>query len=408
MENVLNRVVISGLGVVSSLGIGKEFFGQNIFQGQSGISKISTFDVSKYRCQYAGEIKIFTPEHFINKRRSRRMGRASQMAVAASKLAVKDAQLSPSELSQVRTGICMGTTMGEPQVMERLDEQYFPDTSLDIDAAAAFSYPASSIPTHVASELKLNATNILFSNACAAGNYALGYAFDLIRRGEADRMLVGGADALSRVAFTGFSRLFAVAPEKCRPFDKNREGMIPGEGAGMLLLETLESAQKRGAQVYAEVLGYGMSCDARHMTIPSRTGVVKALKKSLHNAGVRPEEIDYISAHGTGTKENDEIECRALQEVFGERSRTIPASSIKSMLGHTMGAASALESIACCLAIQEQKIPPTINYEKPDSKCKIDCVPNVGRECKMQVVLNNSQAFGGNNACVVFCRRWGD
>jgi 3-oxoacyl-[acyl-carrier-protein] synthase II len=211
----------------------------------------------------------------------------------------------------------------------------------------------------------------------------------------------GGVDAFSRVAFTGFNRLLAMAPEKCQPFDKNRKGMMLGEGAGVLLLESLEHAQKRGAKIYVEMLGYGLSCDAHHMTQPSEEGIARCMEKALKEAGVSIDKVDYISAHGTGTPQNDKAECTALKKVFGERAKSIPCSSIKSMLGHTMGAASAIESIACCLAIRDQILPPTINFETLDTECDIDSVPNFARKCKMNTILNNSYAFGGNNSCLV-------
>ncbi len=245
---------------------------------------------------------------------------------------------------------------------------------------------------------------LAFSTACAAGNYAIGQAFDLIKAGKADYVLAGGADSISRIVFTGFSRLFAMAPEKCQPFDKNRKGLLQGEGAAILFLETLESAQKRNVNIYAEILGYGLSCDGYHMTTPSVEGVSKAMKKAIFNSKVKLSEVDYISAHGTGTRENDKAECHAINKVFGERTKQIPVSSIKSILGHTMGAASAFETIACCLVIKNNQIPPTINFYTNDEECDIDCVPNDSREKEVGVVLNNSQAFGGNNACLVLKR----
>ena len=226
----------------------------------------------------------------------------------------------------------------------------------------------------------------------------------MLFRSKADVMIAGGVDAFSKIAFTGFNRLLAMAPEKCQPFDKNRKGMMLGEGSGMMVLETLESAIKRKAFVYAEVLGYGLSCDAADMTASHWDVIKKATQKALRNSDVRADQVDYISAHGTGTIENDRVECRAIEAVFGKRSKEIPISSIKSMLGHTLGAAAAIEAIACCLAIKEQKLPPTVNFETRDPECDIDCVPNKARKHKVKVALNNSQAFGGNNASVVFRR----
>jgi len=246
---------------------------------------------------------------------------------------------------------------------------------------------------------KAKGENVLIPNACAAGNYAISYGFDLIRKGEIEFAIVGGADALSRVAFQGFQRLYAMSPGVCSPFDKNRQGMLLGEGAGILILESLERAKKRNATIYAKVLEYGLSCDAYNMTIPNRIGIKKAMAKAVKNATISVDEIDYISAHGTGTTQNDKEESNAINEVFG--GRKVAVSSIKSMLGHTLGAASALEALVCCLALKNDTIPPTINFKTPDPECNIDCVPNKARRIKLNKVLNNGFAFGGNNCCVV-------
>jgi 3-oxoacyl-[acyl-carrier-protein] synthase II len=241
----------------------------------------------------------------------------------------------------------------------------------------------------------------LFSTACAAGNYAIGYGYDLICLNRADIILAGASDPFSRISFTGFNQFSAVAPERCQPFDKNRKGMMVAEGSGILVLESLESALKRGAHIYAEILGYGLSCDANHMTQPSAEGMGACMIKAMSSSGVGKEDVDYISAHGTGTLANDRTECSAIKEVFGERYRDIPVNSIKSMLGHTMGAASALEAIACSLVVKNDIIPPTINFETADPECDIDCVPNKSRQYVVNIALNNSYAFGGNNASLV-------
>src|SRR3989338_9250802 len=309
-QNSNRRVVVTGLGVVSSLGIGWQEFWKNLLAGKSGISKITAFDTSKYDRHYGGEVKDFDATNFISQRKVPRLGRATQMAIAASKLALKDAHLGLIDVKGSKSGVCVGTTMGEPQIMERVDEKSFKNgNKLEYDFNSSMSYPASSIANHVANYLKLEAMNTVFSTACSSGNYAIARAYDLIRRGKCDFMLAGGSDALSRIAFTGFGRLYAMAPEKCCPFDKKRQGMILGEGAGMLLLESLETAKKRRAHIYAEILGYGMSCDAYHMSEPKVEGVEKALKKALKSSNISPDEVDYISAHGTGTIENDAAEC---------------------------------------------------------------------------------------------------
>ncbi|MDP2939973.1 MAG: beta-ketoacyl-[acyl-carrier-protein] synthase family protein [Candidatus Omnitrophota bacterium] len=394
------RVVVTGLGIVSSIGIGWRDFWQNLIKGKSGISKITSFDTKEYDRHFGGEVKDFKPEEFIDRRKIKRMGRSSQLAVSASKLALEDARLKIKDIAKQRAGVCVGTTMGESQLMEHMDRIWTTRGDKYIDSMHIFLYPTSIIPTEIAQEFKLHANNLIFSNACAAGNYSIGYAFDLIKNERADLMLAGGVDAFSRINFVGFGRLYAIAPEICQPFDKNRKGMLVSEGAGMLVLESLESALKRKAPIYAEILGYGLSCDAYQMTTASVEGVAECLKKSLRESNIKPEDVDYISAHGTGTPTNDKVECAAIKNVF-KNYKKIPISSIKSMLGHTMGAAAAIEAIVCCLTIKNGIIPPTINYETADPNCDIDCVPNEARKQTVNIALNNSQAFGGNNACVV-------
>ncbi|MFA5060628.1 MAG: beta-ketoacyl-[acyl-carrier-protein] synthase family protein [Candidatus Omnitrophota bacterium] len=398
------RVVITGLGVVSSLGIGWEDFWPNIMAGKSGISKIESFDTAPYDRHFGGEVKNFNPEHFIDKRKIPQLGRASQMAIAASKLALKDAKIKLDELAKRKCGVCIGTTMGESQAIESMVKQITDSGRFNAKKILILEYPADSIAANVSRYFGFKERSFLFANACAAGNYSIGYAHDLISSGKAEYMLAGGADALSRIAFTGFGRLYAMAPEKCQPFDKNRKGMMLGEGSGILFLESLDSAKKRKAHIYAEILGYGLSCDAFEMTAPKIEGVVKAMERSIKQSGIQKEEISYVSAHGTGTPENDTAECQAINKALGSNTPKVPVSSIKSMLGHTMGAAAALEAIACCLSIEKQEVPPTINLEAQDPECKIDCVPGKGRKHKVGTVLNNSQAFGGNNACVAMRR----
>jgi 3-oxoacyl-[acyl-carrier-protein] synthase II len=238
--------------------------------------------------------------------------------------------------------------------------------------------------------------------ACAAGNYALAHASDAIRYGEATLMLAGGSDAFSRITYTGFARLGAIAPARCQPFDKLRKGMVPGEGAAILVLEHRDRAIARGAKIYAELVGYGLTCDANHMTAPHGDGAARAMQIAMTDAGVRPDEIGYISAHGTGTAVNDRIETMAVKQAFGDAAYRVPMSSIKSMLGHTMGAASAIEAAACSLAVRDDRIPPTINFENPDPECDLDIVPNAARHVPVELSMNNAYAFGGNNASVIF------
>jgi 3-oxoacyl-[acyl-carrier-protein] synthase II len=256
-------------------------------------------------------------------------------------------------------------------------------------------------PAAIAKEFGVPGGAMMFATACSAGNYAIGYGVDQIRMGRSNLIIAGASDAFSRVGFTGFNQFKAVAPERCQPFDRDRKGMMVAEGAGVVILESLKHAQQRGASVYAEILGYGLSCDAFHMTSSSVEGLARCMKRALRESGISPDEVDYVSAHGTGTLTNDRNECAALAEVFGGRLPSLPVSSVKSMLGHTMGAASAIEAIVCALAVKHDIIPPTINYETPDPDCPIDCVPNIARKHPVTIAMNNSYAFGGNNACLI-------
>jgi 3-oxoacyl-[acyl-carrier-protein] synthase II len=392
---------MTGLGVISSIGIGWEEFWDNLLKGKSGISPVMSFDTSNQFTHNGGEVGNFKPEEFIPGNNINSLSRASQMALAAATLAIRDADLSLRELSGLRAGVCIGTTMGSIQTMEKIDEMIVAEKKHQISDDLIRQVPTHSTPSVIAETLSLRGPNLMFSTACAAGNYAIGYGLDLIRLGRAEILLAGGAEPLSKVAFTGFNQFSAVAPEKCQPFDKSRKGMMVAEGAGLVVLEPLENALKRKARIYAEVLGYGLSCDAFHMTSSSTEGLVACIRKAMRETGITAEHVDYISAHGTGTLTNDRNESAAIKEVFGPLSAKIPVSSIKSMLGHTMGAASAIEAIACALAVHNDMIPPTINYETPDPECDIDCVPNQSRKHTVTIALNNSYAFGGNNACLV-------
>lgn len=393
------RVVITGLGIISSIGIGKDAFWDNLIAGKSGISEVTAFDTSKHATHLGGEVKNFKPEDFISKNRIKLTGRASQLAIAATKLALKDAGLDEKSISDLRTSVCLGTTMGEIQSVESVDHKWIRSGKKEIEKWPVYQSPVNNIPSNVAIEFKFKGRNRIFTTACAAGNYAIGYGYDLLLADETDLVIAGGSDAFSWIAFTGFNKLSATASEKCQPFDKNRKGMIPGEGSGILVLETLDNALKRNAPIHAEILGYGLSCDAFHMTNPQVEGVAQCMRNALKEAGIPITEVDYISAHGTGTIHNDRTECAAINEVFERRK--VAVSSIKSMLGHTMGAASAIEAITCCLAIRNGIIPPTINYETPDPECDINCVPNTARRQPVDTALNNGFAFGGNNACLV-------
>jgi 3-oxoacyl-[acyl-carrier-protein] synthase II len=393
------RVVITGLGVISSIGIGKDAFWEGLLQGKSGISPVTAFDTTDQFTHNGGEVKKFKPKEFISKEQMKYLSRASQMALAAAKLSVDDAKLSREDFSNIKAGVCLGINSGSVQVIEKIDDNLVKNAEISKDLISQL--PAHTTPAVISKELNMNGPNFVFSTACSAGNYAIGYGCDLICFNRADLMLTGASDPFSRIGFTGFNQFSAVAREQCRPFDKNRSGMMVAEGAGILVIESLESALKRKATIYAEILGYGLSCDAYHMTTSSVEGIAGCMKKALREANVSTDEVDYISAHGTGTQTNDKNECAAVKEVFGSRYNNIPISSIKSMLGHTMGAASALEAIACALAVKNNIVPPTINFETPDPECDIDCVPNRSRKHTVNVALNNSYAFGGNNASLV-------
>lgn len=401
-ENIMNRrVVITGLGVISSIGIGKDEFWKNIISGRSGISPVETFSTDGYEMHRGGEIKNFVPEKFIPRRKLKDIARASQFAVAATKLALEDAKIENAILSKTGAAVIMGTTMSEAGMIEEIDKHWMSRGEADVWGLTISKYPSNAISDNVNRMLKLKGMSCLIPTACSAGNYSIGYGFDRIRSGSTEYAIVGGSDPFSRIGFTGFGRLYAMSPDMCRPFDKNRKGMMLGEGSGVLILEGLNSARERGAHIYAEILGYGLSCDADNMTIPSVEGISKVMKKAIKNSGIQKEDVDYICAHGTGTPSNDKAETDAVKNVFGLLVKNIPVSSIKSMLGHTMGAASAIEAISCCMAIENDIIPPTINFETPDPECDLDYVPNKAREKTVNIALNNSLAFGGNNACLV-------
>ncbi|MEU1311699.1 beta-ketoacyl-[acyl-carrier-protein] synthase family protein [Streptomyces cinnamoneus] len=394
------RVVLTGFGVISSIGIGASEFTESLRNGRSGVSPISVFDVEGFDHGNGCEVKGFEPEQWITRTPLRELGRASRFAVAAARMAVRDAGLDPDRLAGMRGLISVGTTDGESFELDQLVAAELADGPERMDPEIVRRVPAARLSTAIARELELTDVEApTIATACSAGNYAIGYGFDAVSSGEVEFALCGGADAMCRKTFTGFYRLGTIAPEYCQPFDVDRKGILTGEGAGVLVLESLESALARGATIYAEVLGYGLNCDAYHQVAPNGASVAECMAIALRDAGVKPEEVDLISAHGTGTKANDITEAGAIREVFGDAPpRTI---SLKSMLGHTMGAASALGAIACGLAITHGFIPPTINHTQTDPECRIDCVPNQAVEADLRVVQNNGLAFGGNNAIVI-------
>lgn len=393
----MKKVAVTGLGVVSSIGTGIAEYTASLRAGRSGARPIGVFDTEGFAHRIGCEVTGFDAGRWVTAQPVDDLGRAARFAVAAARMAVEDAGLDLTG----RGMVCVGTTDGGGDAGERIAEHVV--RGEDVPAGLSRRVPAATIPVAVAKELGLSDVDVsTVATACAAGNYALGNAYDAIASGDVDFALAGGADAMCRMTFTGFYRLGAVDPERCRPFDVNRQGILTGEGAGLLVLEPLDKAVARGARIYAEVLGYGLNCDATHPVAPDRDSVAACMRLALDDAGVTPDQVDLISAHGTGTKANDSTECGAIHDVFGAAPpRTV---SVKSMLGHTMGAASALSAIACAVAIREGFIPPTINHTETDPACGIDCVPNTAVDADLRVVQNNALAFGGDNAVVLFGR----
>lgn len=403
----LRRVVLTGLGVVSSIGIGVEEFAASLRAGRSGAGPISQFDTTGFAHSNGCEVVGFEPERWISNLDLEKVGRASRFSVAAARMAIADAGLEAEALAGQRGLVCIGTTDGESHDLDRLVEIELRDGYESMPASVAGRVSPLRLSVSIAQELGLaDVEATVIATACAAGNYAIGSGFDAVRTGEVDYALCGGADAICRKTFTGFYRLGTMAPDVCRPFDKDRKGILTGEGAGVLMLESLESALARGARIYAEVLGYGLNCDAYHQVAPQQESVTRCMELALRDAGVDPSEVDMISAHGTGTKANDITETRAIRDLFGDQPpRTV---SMKSMLGHTLGAASALAAIGCALAITNKFIPPTINHVTTDPECQIDCVPNEAVEAELEIVQNNGMAFGGNNAVVILAKYKGE
>ncbi|MGH7440315.1 MAG: beta-ketoacyl-[acyl-carrier-protein] synthase family protein [Polyangiaceae bacterium] len=404
---MLHRVFVTGVGVVSSIGLGRDAFFHALEEGASGISPVASFDASSLGRDHAGEAKGFDPKDHLTHAERRRMGRCSAMALAAARMAVADASLDSPAVAGPRTAVVLGTTMGEAQILAELDREWILGGPKAVSRALIPQYGSTLLPIHVARALGAQGMVLTLPAACAAGNYAIGFAADLIRAGRADVVVTGAAELLQELQFSGFVRLAAMAQQRCQPFDLNRQGLLLGEGAGILILESEQHAQAREARVLAEVGGYGLSCDAYHITRPhpDATGSVAAMRAAIERSGLQPGDIDFINAHGTGTRHNDAAEAKVVREVFGEGGHTrVPISSMKSMLGHCMGAASALEAIGCVFTIQRGIYPPTIGYETPDPDCDLDIVANVARRGKSDVVLNNSLAFGGYNAVTLFAR----
>jgi len=395
---------VTGVGVVSSIGLGKDAFYRSLSEGKSGLARVESFPTEALGRHIAGEVHGFRPEDHLSVQEQRRMGRCSMMAVAAARMALKDAGIPDGGLRGPRTAVVLGTTMGEAQVLADLQREWIVDGEKAVRSAQIPKYGSTLLPIHVARAVGARGMVMTLPAACAAGNYAIGFAADLIRAGKADVVVTGAAEVIQELQYAGFVRLAAMAPERCQPFDLNRQGLVLGEGAGLLVLESEEHAVRRGAKLQAEVGGYGLSCDAYHITRPHplASGSIGAMRSAIERSGISPADVDFINAHGTGTKANDAAEAKVTREVFGERR--VPISSMKSLIGHCMGAASALEAIGCIFTLETGIYPPTIGYETPDPECDLDVVANAPRKGKADVVVNNSLAFGGYNAVATFAR----
>jgi 3-oxoacyl-[acyl-carrier-protein] synthase II len=398
---VAERVVVTGLGPVSSIGIGYRAFAAGLRAGRSGGSPITSFDATGFPYTYAGEVHGFAPGEVLRRLDAGQWGRSSQFAASAARLAVTAARLDLATVAPDRVGAVIGTTSGESQVVEALTAELVEAGFTGLSAALLEQLPAGRLAEAVSAELGIEGESLTLTTACSASNYALGYAFDSLATGEADVMLAGGADSVCRWAHAGFYRLGALAERDCRPFDAERSGILTAEGGVALVLERLDHARDRGAPILAEMLGYGVNCDAHHPVAPDAANIAECMRLAHRNAGIKPADVDYICAHGTGTPSNDLAEAGAVREVFGEHPP--PMSSIKSMLGHTMGAASGFGAVAAVLAIDQGFLPPTINWTAPDPGMEwLDPVPNTARPATVRTVQNNGYAFGGNNAITVF------
>ncbi len=404
-------MVITGLGIVSSVGFGKEAFWDSLTKGKSGVSNITAFDTTPFTTRFAGEIKNFDPSAYILPKKLKRMDRTTQFAIVASKMAVQDAGLDLLEDgARERTGVIIGTALAGVGYILEQSAILMQKGPMRINPFTALASFPDACAGNVSIELGVTGPSFSMATACSSASDACGYAFDAIRSGELDFLIMGGAEA---TIFPGIVASFCVAralstrnddPAKAsRPFSMDRDGFVLGEGAGMLVLEEYEHAKKRGARIYAEILGHGMTCDAYHMVAPDPEGkeASRAMRLAMSHAGVGPQDIDYINAHGTSTPLNDKTETIIIKKVFGPRAYEVPASSIKSMIGHLIGAAGSVELIATLLAMEHQVIPPTINYTSKDPECDLDYVPNTARPAKIRVAMKNSFGFGGKNSILI-------
>ncbi|MEJ8777490.1 beta-ketoacyl-ACP synthase II [Pseudogracilibacillus sp. ICA-222130] len=404
------RVVVTGVGAVTPVGNDVETLWENIVQGHSGIDYTTRVNTDEFPVSVAAEVKDFDVTKFVEKKEAKRMDLFVQYAIAASKMAVEDANLTIDESIADRVGVWIGCGIGG---MDTYEEQMRKFIDKGYRRVSPFFVPML-IPDMAAGQVSIQlgakGINSCTVTACASGTNSIGDAYKAVQRGDVDYIITGGTESpLTNMAFAGFSSMKALSfnddPKTAsRPFDKNRDGFVMGEGAGILVLETLESAQARGAKIYAEIVGYGATGDAFHITAPAEggEGAVRAMKQALNDANVQPKEVTYINAHGTSTELNDKYETQAIKEVFGDHAKDVAISSTKSMTGHLLGAAGGVEGVISVKAIEKSTIPATINYETPDEDCDLDYVPNESRQQEVDVVLSNSFGFGGHNACLVF------
>ncbi|MGC7870453.1 beta-ketoacyl-ACP synthase II [Desulfosporosinus sp. SYSU MS00001] len=405
-----HRAVITGMGVISPVGNQLEEFWNNLVVGKSGIGLLTRFDTSNLSTKVAGEVKNFEPTDWIDKKESRHMDRFAQFAIAAAKLAVKDSGLDFENVNKERAGAVMGCGIGGVITFEEQKEVLMNRGSNRISPFFVPMLIGNMAAGHLSIEFGLKGSSMTIVTACASSTNAVGEALRLIQRGDADVILCGGTEApLTALAYAGFCSMKAMSTEKenpeqaCRPFDKRRSGFVMGEGAGVLVLESLEHAKARGARIYAELAGYGSTSDAYHITtpVPGGAGAARAMQMAIDDAGLNVNEVDYINAHGTGTGPNDSTETAAIKTVFGDAATKLAISSTKSMTGHLMGAAGAIEAIISTLTIDRGIIPPTANYGEPDPECDLDYVPNQARHQEVKVSMSNSLGFGGHNATIV-------
>ena len=402
------RVVITGLGTINSIAKSISEYSRALKEGACGIGPITVFDTEGYRTRTGGEVKDFMPMEIIPPEFSvSRMSRSDMMAFAAAIDALKGAGLFPiPEVIKEDTGVVIGGGAGGMLEGEELYRRYLQGGNKSVKFSRISSLCCASTSDHIATKFETMGPKTTFMTACSSGATAIGFASDLIRDGLSRVVITGGTEPLSRITYSSFNALRSVDPEYCKPFDKNRMGLSLGEGAGIMVLESMDFALERGAKIYAEVLGYAVSCDSYHMTAPDpgASGASRAMSQALQDAGIGPDRIDYINAHGTATPANDVVETKGIKAVFGKRAYDIPVSSTKSMIGHTLGAAGALEGIASVIAIQKSFIPPTIHHTEPDPECDLDYVIEGSREGEIDIILSNSFAFGGNNTSVVYGR----